>query len=77
MKKILSLLIIIVLATSCGIIQPGISYVTDYTEQMTILKNKFPEIYELYRQGDIRLDQMYTYKDANGNEKVRISYSYR
>ena len=52
-------------------------YITDYSERMTVLKENFPEIYDLYRNGKVLLNEIYEYVGDNGNIKYHISYSYR
>ena len=53
------------------------NYITDYSEQMTILKEDFPEIYNLYCIGKINLVEMYKYVGENQNVQTHISYNYR
>lgn len=48
----------------------------DYSERMTVLAEKFPEIYELYVNGYIELTSMYRYVDRNTLE-IRNYVSYR
>lgn len=80
MKKILILLISLFLFSGCSVfyfLQPGYKPVTDYSEQMELLRINFPEIYDLYRQGEVVLDEMYQYNDKDGTPKVHVSYHMR
>ena len=49
---------------------------SDYREQIRLMKANFPEIYELYRQGDVIITSVYTY-EKDGQERVHIEYRYR
>ena len=57
-------------------LEPGYRSVRNYSELMELLKSNFPEIYTLYVQGQIVLDDMYEYT-KDGQPKVHISYHYR
>ncbi len=77
MKKILFGILFSFCISSCSI---GIhkTYIKDYTEQMEYLKTDFPEVYNLYINGNVIIKQMYIYKDTISNkEKIRIKYRYR
>lgn len=52
-------------------------YITDYSKRMDNLKINFPEIYSLYCDGLIIINEMYEYKDKEGVERVHINYRYR
>ena len=80
MKKVILILVIVNLITGCGLIKytkPGYRNVKNYSERMELLQSNFPEIYGLYRQGDVVIDEMYQYYDRSGNPKVHVSYHYR
>ncbi|MBP5505431.1 MAG: hypothetical protein J6X89_04960 [Bacteroidales bacterium] len=50
-------------------------YVKDYSQQMELLKTNFPEIYNLYTQGKIVLNEMYEYiNEDDGIVHVNIGY---
>lgn len=49
-------------------------YITDYSEQMSVLQEQFPEIYRLYCNGRINITQMYKYVDRNEHIQTHISY---
>ena len=66
-----------VLASGCAMLKSGYRNVKDYSEQMELLKTNFPEIYELYRQGEVIIDQVYEYRDKNGTPKVHVKYHLR
>lgn len=79
MKRILLLIVTALILSSCSMpkyLHAGYRPVRDYTEQMTLLKENFPEIYDLYRSGEVVLDEMYEY-EKNGSPQVHISYHYR
>lgn len=49
-------------------------YITDYREEMEVLKENFPELYELYCNGKIVINELYEYVGDNGNLRYHISY---
>ena len=49
-------------------------YISDYSSRMNIVKTMFPEIYDLYRQGDVIINSVYLDLDTN---KYHIEYEYR
>ena len=51
-------------------------YVTDYGEKMTLVKVNFPEIYDMYKRGQIIINEVYTY-EKDGKELVHVNYIYR
>lgn len=54
------------------------AYVQDFDTQMALLKDNFPELYSLYVNGSIVLNNMYKYVDRNtGIIKVHVGYYYR
>lgn len=65
---------------SCGILESLIysnrTYIEDYREKMDLVERNFPEIYQLYREGEVVIDEVYTY-ERDGSEKVHIDYHYR
>lgn len=78
LKKILAILISALMLCSCAyMFYRDYKPVNDYSSQMELLQKKFPEVYNLYRNGDIVLDEMFEYTDENGVPKVHISYHYR
>ena len=50
--------------------------IRDYSERIELIKTNFPEIYELYRRGEVVINDVYTY-EKDGHEKVHINYYYR
>ena len=56
---------------------PGYRNVTDYSERMQLLRTNFPEIYTLYTNGSIIINEMYEYNDKDGTPQVHINYRYR
>ncbi len=69
--KLASLFIVIVLFASC---MTNRQYISDYGSRMNIVKTMFPEIYDLYRQGDVIIESVYLDLDTN---KYHIEYRYR
>lgn len=49
---------------------------TDYSERMSVLKENFPEIYRLYTNGAVIVDELYKYVDKNMKIQVHIGYRY-
>ena len=54
----------------------SVTYVRDYKEQIELIKTNFPEIYDLYCNGDIIITSVYTYK-KDGSKRVHVDYRYR
>ena len=50
------------------------NFITDYSDRMYILKTDFPEIYNLFTQGKVALNEMYKYVDEKGTVRIHISY---
>ena len=46
----------------------------DYTERMNCLKEKFPELYTMYVNGTIEINQLYKYVDSYGEIRHHVSY---
>ena len=62
---------------SCASVKTNKVYINDYNEQMNIVKVNFPQIYDLYIQGKVIIDGVYTYTiKKTGEERVHISYRY-
>ena len=49
-------------------------YIKNYNEQTRILKNGFPDIYDLYKQGVIIIESVYLDLDT---QKYHVLYRYR
>ena len=78
LKKILVILISVLMLCSCAsIFYMDYKPVNDYSSQMELLQENFPEVYNLYRNGDIILNEMFMYTGENGEPRVHISYHYR
>ena len=69
MKRILLLIIMACMLNGCAI-----NYITNYSEKMRVVQSSFPEIYELYKQGEVIIDDVY-YNEKKGS--YHISYRYR
>jgi len=84
MKRLLTILVSVTLLSSCSFRIPNaIKYkdyhrVRDYREQMELVEENFPEIYNLYRQGEVVIDEVFEYTDRKtGKSRVNVSYYYR
>ena len=73
MKKYFLLLVVLLSTTSC---LTNKTYIQDYSQKVRLLKTTFPELYQLYCNGSIIIDDVYTY-DKDGTERVGINYHYR
>ncbi len=73
MKKILSLLVMAILMSSCLTNKKSIR---DYDESMRLVRLHFPEIYQMYCNGAVVITDVYTF-ERDGKERVGISYRYR
>ncbi len=53
-------------------------YIKDYSEKIRIVKENFPEVYELYRNGNVMIEDVYiNKKDFNYHVNYRyIPYRY-
>ena len=72
----LGLLFITIILNSCSI--TNLVYVRDYGERMRLVRVNFPEIYNLYINGNVVIDEVYTYDDKKtGTPRVHVSYRYR
>lgn len=81
MKKFLLSLILlfgVLYLQSCAPTRINKVYITDYNDQMKCVKSHFPQIYDLYINGKVVINGVYTYTEKKtGEEKVNISYYYR
>lgn len=73
MKKFVCLLSFVAILSSCVLNR---TYIRDYGEQIRLVRENFPEIYDMYCDGLIIIDDVYTY-DKDGTERVGVSYRYR
>ena len=73
MKRLILLFSVITIFSSCSVIKK--THIRDYSERIELIKTNFPEIYELYRRGEV-INDVYTY-EKDGHEKVHINYYYR
>ena len=51
--------------------------VKDYRTQMELLQANFPEVYNLYRNGDVIIDEVFEYTGKDDSPKVHVTYHYR
>ena len=49
-------------------------YITDYSEQMNVLKANFPEVYNLYSSGRASIDNIYEYVAKDGKVNFHIEW---
>lgn len=49
-------------------------YITDYGKKTTIVRENFPEIYDLYKQGKVIIESVYIDMDTN---RYHVEYRYR
>ncbi len=78
MKKIILVFLTLLLMSSCEVfgIYSNRSY-PDYEEQMQLLKSSFPELYVLYCNGSIVINEIFEYDASDGTRKVHVNYRYR
>lgn len=83
---VLSLVLTILLTSSCGVMSELFGYhfdhydkeyITDYSERMDVLRSSFPEIYNLFCNGKIIINEMYHYKTKEGKSRTYIDYYMR
>ena len=74
MKRLILLLSVIAMLTSCSVVKRA--HVRDDGERIELIKTNFLEIYDLYRRGCVIIDNVYTYEE-DGKERVGIHYHYR
>ena len=76
MKKVLFTLLFLGLV-SCSD-KMCIEHVRDYSEQIKLVKINFPEIYNLYKDWEIVIDDVYEYVSRkDSTNRVNIKYHYR
>ena len=78
MKNFLIFVMVILMTSCASMIYDNIRVVDDYSEQMSILKYGFPEVYEMHKNGVVIIDKIFYYTDKKtGKEKTHIEYHYR
>ena len=73
MKKIVCLLSFVTVLFSCALNR---TYIQDYGQQIKLIKINFPEIYDMYCNGTVIIENVYTY-EKDGKERVGVNYRYR
>jgi len=73
MKKFGYLVLFMTILSSCALNR---TYVSDYSQQIQLIRTHFPEIYNMYCNGTVIIDDVYTY-EKDGKERVGINYRYR
>lgn len=77
MKRCLPVLVLLLmLLQSCAVMRRDKAFILDPVEQEAVLQDEFPQLYALYVEGRISIDEMYLYKDRKGRSKYHISYNY-
>jgi hypothetical protein len=79
MKKLFILLVALLSLSSCSTSfwtgrPKDAVLITDFNQRMTALKDNFPELYNLFKQGKIVIDEMYMYNFKTGNPRVSVDY---
>ena len=74
MKKFIFILGLLVVLVSCSTKTYTIS---NYSEQMEVLEEHFPEVYNLYQRGNVIIDRVYYYEKKDGRSGTRVQYHYR
>ena len=89
MKKLLltgALVGTLLCSSSCGLMSELLGYhfdhydkeyITEYSERMKVLRSDFPEIYNLYCDGKISIQEMYHYKTKDGKPMIHVGYYMR
>lgn len=79
----LSLVLTMLLTSSCGVMSELLGYhfdhydkeyITDYSDRMDILRTDFPEIYNLYCNGKVVINELYHYKTKEGKSMTHVGY---
>ena len=73
MKKLVFLFVSVLVFMSCA---TNRVYVRNHSERMRLVMTEFPEIYRLYCNGDVVIDQVVII-NHNGERNVRVLYRYR
>lgn len=73
-RNLATLLLGLLLLSSCA---TNRKYITNYSDCMEIVRSYFPEIYELYRRGEVIIDSVYEQCDKEEKLHYHISYHYR
>ena len=80
MKRFLSIFLAFTLmltSASCGVMIPrGAEVITDHEQMMEILREHFPDLYELHEQERIEVDEIYFYTNRDGEPKYKVSFRY-
>ena len=50
--------------------------INDHEQMMDILREHFPDLYELHEQDRIEVDEIYFYHDWKGRPKYKVSLRY-
>lgn len=51
-------------------------FITDYGERMAVLKAQFPEVYQMFSNGAVIVNNLYEYVDRDQHIKYHIDYRY-
>ena len=76
MRRFLTVLMLLLALQSCAVLRTGKFFILDHQEQAAVLQSEFPQLFALYQEGRISVDEMYMYKDRKGRSKYHVSYKY-
>ena len=78
MKRFWSILLVLMLTTaSCGLMKPRNAVViTDHEQMMAILREHFPDLYQLHEEERIEVDEIYFYTNRDGEPQYKVSFRY-
>jgi hypothetical protein len=77
MKKLLLSFLVSLFLSSCASLLTGrpddAKVITDYNARMEVLKQYFPELYNLYTTGKIEIVDVYMYNFKEGKPKFNVT----
>lgn len=77
MKKFLFTLLFSLFIFSCSD-KMYVQHIKDYDKRITLVKSNFLEVYNLYKNGEVIIDDVYEYVSRKDSiDKVGIKYHYR
>lgn len=78
MRKQIKQVVLILLGcvALCGCYPKGYVMINDYSKRMELVRENFPEIYDMYCNGLIKITEVYTYPSKTGGERIHIEYEH-